>query len=134
MQKARSRLPSVSPTPPRTPLAQAPSANQPLAVAAPRAKRLSDAHQSRLLKYLKYLPLLLPAAAAYALLWYLMNHYYPAQLANIPFTGSFGAVMAPFAVGTFFLLSYVLLNSRLSFFLTLSLSIVFFLRLHGADL
>lgn len=138
MLKAKSRLHH---TQPKTISATSPAVSDPVSSATPHTVKSSlgnrpltghakTARQTKLLHaYLKHSPLLIPSLASYGLIWYLVSRLYPQQLANLPITGSFAPVIVPFFIGTFFLTSYLLLNSRLALYVALALTCALFLRL-----
>lgn len=97
-------------------------------------KKVSSRASSRTKKlpfgrYRHYLPLLVISLPFYAGVYYLFTHVYPKQIKNFLIPNTYLPLQLLLWGGNFFLLSYLLLDTRLGFFISLLISVYIFLKL-----
>ncbi|OIO44354.1 MAG: hypothetical protein COZ34_02860 [Candidatus Pacebacteria bacterium CG_4_10_14_3_um_filter_34_15] len=80
-------------------------------------------------KYLKYIPLLIFSLPFYILIYYILRNVYPQDIANIPVFNSYLGLLVPFFIANAFSISYIFLNSKKGFDISLFLTLMLFLKL-----
>lgn len=83
---------------------------------------------------LHYLPLLILSFACFCVLWYIFTSVHPHQLANFLFFHSYLPVLLLFFGATFFLFTFVLLNSRRAVLVSTYLTFLLFFKFQDVQL
>lgn len=126
MQKARSRLKHIQSDKKEATSTSSESAESP-------KKAFLQHHQSDSLlkKYLKHLPILFLGLIFFSGVFLLITKVYPEQIRHILLPNSYLPLLAPLFFANFFLLSFLLLNTRRGFFLSSIATILLFLKLQN---
>jgi len=82
-----------------------------------------------LLAYWRYIVCLLIAALAYYGLFLLINKVYPSQIQHFLWTNSYLPFFALFFLGNFFLLTFLFLDKKIGFYLSLWLNLLLYLKI-----
>lgn len=96
------------------------------------------ASQTSLANWLKTratkLPQLVISAASYVFSWKLINNFYPDQVINWLFPGSYLALIGLLALGHWYFFSFLTLKPKFSFLISLTLSWLLWLKLHQFEI
>lgn len=80
------------------------------------------------------IPQLIIGLIAYLISWYLVNHYYPEELKNLFWPGSYLSLIGLLGIGHLYFMSFLTLKPRFALFFSLGLSWIFWLKLHHFEI
>ncbi|MFZ1721487.1 MAG: hypothetical protein WAU07_03205 [Microgenomates group bacterium] len=85
--------------------------------------------QSRILRYMKHIPLLALSVPGFAVCYWMIHTFFPEDIAHLLIPNAFLVFQIPFFISNVFLWSYVFLNTRQGIAMSVMVSILLFLRL-----
>ncbi|HEX7017973.1 MAG TPA: hypothetical protein VF209_03645 [Patescibacteria group bacterium] len=82
-------------------------------------------------RYLKQLPTLIVSLPFGAVVFYILTKIQPDRIAHVPVPHSYLLLLIPFFLFSFWVMTFLLLNARRGFFLSLLLTLFLFFRLQA---
>lgn len=79
--------------------------------------------------YSKHLLLLILSGVFYLIVFYLLTNFPPKSVANVPLTNLYLPLLLPFFLANYFLISFILLNTKRGFIFSLLLTCLLFFKL-----